>query len=101
MNRIYQGRVTKVEILTGKNSWPSRVQPLKIKKGLRLAPAPVQELRFRSQFGLVADRLKKSGAAKAPFGSHRPALRRKRLGSSQPIVAARLVLIRDFCTANH
>lgn len=69
--------------------------------GLRLAPAPVQELRIRSRFGLVADRLKKSGAAKAPFGSHRPALRRKRLGSSQPIVAARLVLIRDFCTADH
>jgi hypothetical protein len=96
MNRIYQGKVSTVETPNGKNGWPPRVQPPETKKGLRFAPTPVQELRFRSQPDLVADRLKKSGAAKAPFGSHRPALRRKRLGSSQPIVAARLVLIRDF-----
>jgi len=71
MNRVYQGKVTKVEIPTGKNSWPSRVQPLEIKKRLRLRPTPVQESRFSSQPGLIADRLKKSGAAKAPYGSHR------------------------------
>jgi hypothetical protein len=71
MNRIYQGKVTTVKIPSGKNDCPPCVQPPEIKMGLRIVPAPMQELRFNSQPGLVADRLKKSGAAKAPYGSHR------------------------------
>lgn len=44
---------------------------------------------------------KKTGLRKPRVEVIVPALRRKRLGSSQPIVAARLVLIRDFCNAYH
>ena len=101
MNRIYQGKVTKVEIPTGKNSWPSRVQPLEIKKGLRLRPIPVQESRFSSQPGLIADRLKKMGLRKPRMEVIVSTFRQKRLGSSQPIVAARLVLIRALHNPYH